>query len=228
MSESALSGFTIILQTGHIKEIKSLWVYANEMNNNCNTGLEPVSRPTIYYWWSRFHVQGRSPVNTIIWLGHWPQRSEQTNIICSSLHSSFLWRIRPLANFPSNNLSLLSLSLFQKLYAVSAYSNRCASTDLRSVMAEKIPKEQERVKAFRKECGNVKVGEVTVDMVRVLLIGQANWPNRRRDYYQSNGSLNNSLWWWHNSIVSRTLCNRPSFPFDWPRGAQRQWLKCLQ
>lgn len=41
-------------------------------------------------------------------------------------------------------------------------------------MAEKIPKEQERVKAFRKECGNVKVGEVTVDMVRVLLIGQAN------------------------------------------------------
>lgn len=48
MSESALSGFTIILQTGHIKEIKSR-VYANEMNNNCNTGLEPVSRPTIYY-----------------------------------------------------------------------------------------------------------------------------------------------------------------------------------
>lgn len=58
--------------------------------------------------------------------------------------------------------------LFQKLCgpAVSAYSNRCASTDLRSVMAEKIPKEQERVKNFRKEFGNVKVGEVTVDMVR--------------------------------------------------------------
>lgn len=32
-------------------------------------------------------------------------------------------------------------------------------------MAEKIPQEQERVKQFRKDFGNVKVGEVTVDMV---------------------------------------------------------------
>ena len=29
----------------------------------------------------------------------------------------------------------------------------------------KIASEQERVKKFRKECGNVKIGEITVDMV---------------------------------------------------------------
>lgn len=40
-----------------------------------------------------------------------------------------------------------------------------ASTDLKAVLAAKIPKEQERVKNFRKNYGNQKVGEVTVDMV---------------------------------------------------------------
>ncbi|CAH0388982.1 unnamed protein product [Bemisia tabaci] len=40
-----------------------------------------------------------------------------------------------------------------------------ASTDLKHVLAQKIPKEQERIKAFRKEHGNTKVGEVTVDMI---------------------------------------------------------------
>lgn len=40
-----------------------------------------------------------------------------------------------------------------------------ASTDLKSVLAAKIPKEQERVKSFRKSHGAVKVGEVTVEMV---------------------------------------------------------------
>lgn len=40
-----------------------------------------------------------------------------------------------------------------------------ASTDLKKVLAEKIPKEQERVKEFRKNHGSTKVGEVTVDMV---------------------------------------------------------------
>lgn len=39
------------------------------------------------------------------------------------------------------------------------------STDLRDVLASKIPKEQERVKNFRKEYGATKVGEVTIDMV---------------------------------------------------------------
>lgn len=38
-------------------------------------------------------------------------------------------------------------------------------TDLKAVLAKKIPVEQERVKKFRKEFGNVKVGEVTVDMM---------------------------------------------------------------
>jgi citrate synthase len=39
------------------------------------------------------------------------------------------------------------------------------SADLRSVLAEKIPAVQEEVKAFRKEHGNTKVGEITVDMM---------------------------------------------------------------
>lgn len=38
-------------------------------------------------------------------------------------------------------------------------------TSLRDVLADKIPAEQERVKAFRKQYGNTKVGEVTVDMM---------------------------------------------------------------
>lgn len=40
-----------------------------------------------------------------------------------------------------------------------------ASTDLKAVLATKIPKEQERVKNFRKNYGNTKVGEVNIDMV---------------------------------------------------------------
>ncbi|XP_076164188.1 citrate synthase [Ptiloglossa arizonensis] len=40
-----------------------------------------------------------------------------------------------------------------------------SSTDLKKVLAEKIPKEQERVKNFRKQHGSTKVGEVTVDMM---------------------------------------------------------------
>lgn len=42
-----------------------------------------------------------------------------------------------------------------------------AATDLKKVLSDKIPKEQERVKAFRKNHGGTKVGEVTVDMVRL-------------------------------------------------------------
>lgn len=43
-----------------------------------------------------------------------------------------------------------------------------ASTDLKKVLTDRIPKEQERVKAFRKNHGSTKVGEVTVDMVRIV------------------------------------------------------------
>jgi citrate synthase len=39
------------------------------------------------------------------------------------------------------------------------------STDLKSILADKIPKEQERIKNFRKQYGATKVGEVTVDMM---------------------------------------------------------------
>ncbi|KAL2716897.1 hypothetical protein V1478_014573 [Vespula squamosa] len=39
------------------------------------------------------------------------------------------------------------------------------STDLKQVLSEKIPKEQERIKSFRKTHGSTKIGDVTVDMV---------------------------------------------------------------
>lgn len=41
-----------------------------------------------------------------------------------------------------------------------------SSTDLKTVLSAKIPKEQERVKTFRKQHGSAKVGDVTIDMVR--------------------------------------------------------------
>ena len=40
-----------------------------------------------------------------------------------------------------------------------------ASTDLKAVLAAQIPKEQERVKNFRKQHGNTKIGEITIDMI---------------------------------------------------------------
>lgn len=43
-----------------------------------------------------------------------------------------------------------------------------ASTDLKKILTDRIPKEQERIKAFRKDHGSTKVGEVTVDMVRTV------------------------------------------------------------
>jgi citrate synthase len=46
--------------------------------------------------------------------------------------------------------------------------NLSDTTDLKAVLAKKIPEEQERVKNFRKTYGSTKVGEVTVDMVSVI------------------------------------------------------------
>lgn len=43
--------------------------------------------------------------------------------------------------------------------------NISADKTLKETLAEKIPQEQENVKAFRKSHGSTKVGEVTVDMV---------------------------------------------------------------
>merc|ERR1712025_877222 len=42
-------------------------------------------------------------------------------------------------------------------------SNAVNAADLRSTVAEKIPAVQEEVKAFRKQHGNTKIGEITVD-----------------------------------------------------------------
>ncbi|KAK5646047.1 hypothetical protein RI129_004511 [Pyrocoelia pectoralis] len=52
-----------------------------------------------------------------------------------------------------------------KLFPATCKQLSDASTDLKAVLAAKIPKEQERVKAFRKSHGNTKVGEVTIDMM---------------------------------------------------------------
>merc|ERR1711971_850627 len=53
----------------------------------------------------------------------------------------------------------------QKLLAASTQSasQSCNVSDLKSVLAEKIPAVQEEVKAFRKQHGNTKIGEITVD-----------------------------------------------------------------
>lgn len=55
--------------------------------------------------------------------------------------------------------------LQKALPQITIVLKRDASTDLKSILAAKIPKEQERVKSFRKNHGNTKVGEVTVDMM---------------------------------------------------------------
>ncbi|OXU28563.1 hypothetical protein TSAR_005594 [Trichomalopsis sarcophagae] len=54
--------------------------------------------------------------------------------------------------------------VLQKLNSIGIRALSDGSTDLRKVLADKIPKEQERIKAFRKQHGATKVGEVTVDM----------------------------------------------------------------
>jgi hypothetical protein len=48
--------------------------------------------------------------------------------------------------------------------------NLSDSTDLKAILAKKIPEEQERVKNFRKTYGATKIGEVTVDMVSVASV----------------------------------------------------------
>ncbi|CAD6207170.1 GSCOCG00010147001-RA-CDS [Cotesia congregata] len=55
---------------------------------------------------------------------------------------------------------------FQKISSTTIIRSLSAeTTDLKKVLAEKIPKEQERVKNFRKQHGGTKVGEVTIDMM---------------------------------------------------------------
>lgn len=66
------------------------------------------------------------------------------------------------------NNFLFFLSIIQKtLPAFTSFvRNISADKTLKETLAEKIPQEQEIVKAFRKSHGSTKVGEVTVDMVR--------------------------------------------------------------
>jgi len=52
----------------------------------------------------------------------------------------------------------------QKFTPMSTVFARNESTNLKEVLAAKIPIEQENIKNFRKEHGNTKIGEVTVDM----------------------------------------------------------------
>lgn len=68
-------------------------------------------------------------------------------------------------------LILTNLFIFQKvLPALVTYVRySTGETDLKAVLHKKIPKEQERVKNFRKQHGATKVGEVTVDMVSFIL-----------------------------------------------------------
>jgi len=42
------------------------------------------------------------------------------------------------------------------------------STDLKSVVAEKLKQSGEEIKAFRKQHGSTVVGDVTVDMVIII------------------------------------------------------------
>lgn len=53
----------------------------------------------------------------------------------------------------------------QQKLVVNQVAKMSSAPDLRSALAEKIPIAQEEVKAFRKEHGNTKVGEITVDMM---------------------------------------------------------------
>lgn len=68
--------------------------------------------------------------------------------------------------FPKIN-KLNYFTFHQKtLPAITSFvRNISADKSLKEVLAEKIPAEQETVKAFRKSHGATKVGEVTVDMV---------------------------------------------------------------
>merc|ERR1712029_1318246 len=76
----------------------------------------------------------------------------------------------------SSAASLVKMALFrqacsrllqgqQKLVAASQVCQASTAPDLKSALEEKIPVMQDEVKAFRKQHGNTKVGEVTVDMM---------------------------------------------------------------
>jgi len=62
-------------------------------------------------------------------------------------------------------INVFLCSKLQKISPITTVFARHESTNLKEVLAQKIPIEAENVKNFRKEHGNTKIGEVTVDMV---------------------------------------------------------------
>lgn len=71
------------------------------------------------------------------------------------------------------HLIILLFFVFQKTLPIFATCVRNISADksnLRDILAEKIPKEIQTIKEFRKQHGGTKVGEVTVDMVSYYFI----------------------------------------------------------
>lgn len=54
-----------------------------------------------------------------------------------------------------------TMSIFQVFFRQLS----AAPTDLKAALAAKIPKEQERIKNFRKKYGETKIGEVTINMI---------------------------------------------------------------
>jgi len=70
------------------------------------------------------------------------------------------------------------------------------STDLKKVMAEKIPAFQEEVKKFRKDHGNKVIGEITVDQVIETRKGPKTKVNKTRH-------LVSALWWYERNEGTR-------------------------
>ncbi|KAF6197892.1 hypothetical protein GE061_007634 [Apolygus lucorum] len=70
-----------------------------------------------------------------------------------------------MALFRSQVPRFLENNQIQTVHQILKRTISAESTDLKGILAAKIPKEQERIKAFRKQHGATKVGEVTVDMM---------------------------------------------------------------
>uniref|UniRef100_A0A0A9VZC2 Citrate synthase n=1 Tax=Lygus hesperus TaxID=30085 RepID=A0A0A9VZC2_LYGHE len=70
-----------------------------------------------------------------------------------------------MALFRSQVPRFLENNQIQAVHQILKRTISAESTDLKGILAAKIPKEQERIKAFRKQHGATKVGEVTVDMM---------------------------------------------------------------
>ena len=75
-----------------------------------------------------------------------------------------------------------------------AVSQTCNASDLKTVLTEKIPVVQEEVKAFRKQHGNTKVGEITVDMMYGGMRGMKGLVTETSVLDAEEGELVNIIW----------------------------------